>query len=348
MLATHTAGLDLFRPSVVRVHELPERSAAPRLHFAPALSFPQHVTVQQAIEALRQMQPENEAVYYLFVTDYESRLVGVVSLWQLVVSPPGAHLFEIMDRRMITLPPDASVEEQARLMSETGLMALPVVDEDGRLVGAMDSNELIVAVKDEATEGICYLAGMEKGAEETTEEPSLFATIRARGGWLLVGLVSALIVAAILSLFEATIARFTILAIFLPVIAGLSSRAATQTLAFVVRSLALGTLSVANLRSVLTRELTLGLAHGVGLGVLAGAAGWLWQSNLVFGIVAGVALFGALLVAALAGVVVPCTLKKLHLHPARGASLLVTTVTGMGSVIFFMGLGSLAVHMGYM
>lgn len=348
MLATHTSGLDLFRPSIVRVHEPPEVAAAPRLSFAPALSFPQHVTVQQSIEALRQMQPENEGIYYLFVTDYESRLVGVVSLWQLVISPPGAHLFEIMDRRMVTLPPDASLEEQAHLMSETGLMALPVVDEDGRLVGAMDSNELIAAVKDETTEEICYLAGMEKSTHQTDGEHSFVEALRERGGWLIVGLIGALAVAGVLSFFEATIAHVTILALFLPVVAALSSRAGTQTLAFVVRSLSLGTLRAGDLRSILNREIVLGLANGVGLGVLAGTVGWIWQQNIVFGIVAGVSLFGALLVAALAGVVVPCTLKKLRLHPARGASLLVTTMTGMSSVIFFMGLGTLAIYMGYM
>jgi len=346
MFATRTvAGLDMFRPPVVRIHEMPVSSTSLRPLYAPALSFPQQVTVQQAIEALRQMQTENDCIYYLFVTDYEEHLVGVVSLRQLIIAPPGARLFELMDRRTITLPPDASLAEQARLMRETGLMALPVVDEDGRLVGAVDTHELIAAVKDETTEEMYHLNGV--GKDEDIDG-GIFQNAPGRISWLLLNMMSVFFLAWIVSLFSHTITQIAILAAFLPVVAGQGRNASMQTLTFFLRSLMLGKINRTNIRHVVSREMAIGVTNGLLIGGLVGIAGWFWQGNIALGVIAGLATWGAMLIAPIVGVLVPLLLKSCHLNPSKGATLLVTTVVHSSALLLFLGLGSIMRSMGYL
>lgn len=346
MLAIHSAtGLEMFRPPVVRIHELSFEPATPRMPCAPALSFPQHITAQQAIEALRQMPPENDSIYYLFVTDYEERLVGVLSLRQLVVAPPGSHLFELMDRRVITLPDDASLEEQAHVMSQTRMLALPVVDDDGRLVGAVDTHDMVAAIKDEATETMYRLATL--SASEESERP-VFPSARSRLLGLVLNLIGMVVAGGIIAAFSHTLAHMVALAVILPIVSGQGRVAGTQTLTLVVRSLALGKVRVENMRQVLNHELSIGLVNGIGMGVLVGGGMWLWQGNGLPGVLAGVATAATLWVVAAAGVLVPLLFKAVRLDPARGSAALVTTIAYGCSLLFFLGLSTLALHVGYL
>lgn len=346
MLATRTAtGLDMFRPPVIRIHELPVVPTAPRQLYAPALSFPQHVTVQESIDALRKMNPVNDSIYYLFVTDYEEHLVGVVSLRQLIVSSPGTRLFEIMDRRSITLPPDASLAEQATLMHETGLMALPVVDEEGRLVGAVDTNDLISAVKDETTEEMYRLAGVCK--DESIDRP-WFHAATSRVTSLMVNLLSVVLLAWIISRFDTTIAHVAILAAFIPIVIGQSKNASFQTLTVMINSFLSGKITKSNTRKMFNREIFIGIVNGLCIGLLVGIFGWLWQGSVMLGVVAGVSTLGALFVAALMGVIVPVLLKMMHFNPSRWAAMLVTTSTHACALAFFLGIGTLAEQLGYL
>lgn len=346
MLAMRTTvDLEAFRPSVVRV---PDQVVAPddtQLSYAPALSFPQHATAQQAIDALRQIQPDAESVYYLFVTDSAERLVGVVSLRQLVIAPPAARLTDVMTTEVITLPHTAPLDEQAHILGESGRMALPVVDADGRLVGARNAGDLIAAVEEEATEDMYRLAGVNK--DEVIERP-LARAAWDRVFWLMINMATAFLAAWVVSSFESVIAQAAILAAFMPVVAGQGGNAGTQTLTFIVRSLALGEVSFANARRTLGRELLIGVSNGLTIGLLVGTIGWLWQGNPALGLIVGVAMLCNLMMAALAGVVVPLTLKALRIDPALASSIFVTTVTDVCGFFFFLGLGALALQMGYL
>lgn len=345
MIAIRTATeLDLIRPSVVRVHELPAETDTP-VTYAPALSFPQYATAQQAIEALRQMQPGDDSVYYLFVTDTDDRLVGVVSLRQLVTAAPSARLFEIMHQQVITLPDTATLEEQAHVLGESGMLALPVVDADGRLVGAMDTSDLIAAIEAEATEDMYRLAGVNK--DEELERPLQRAALD-RGFWLTINVITAFLVAWVVSNFENVIAQAAILAAFMPIVASQGGNAGTQTLTFIVRSLALGEVSFRNAWRTLRRELLIGISNGLSIGLLVGLAGWLWQGSVALGLIVGVAMLGNLLIAALAGVLVPLALKALRIDPALASSIFVTTVTDVCGFVFFLSLGAMALQLGYL
>lgn len=345
MLATRTApGLDLFRPAVVRVHEMAP-GIDDQVNYQPALSFPQHITAQQAIDALREMGADHDRVYYLFVTNHDEQLVGVVSLWQLLVSQPGTRLFELMDTRTITLPHDASLEEQAHLMSETGLLALPVVDDDGRLIGAIDTSDLIQAVKEESAERLYHLSCVCK--REAIDRP-LVSSIRDRLAWLAMSLIGALLAAWVILLFQATMTHMIVLAAFIPVMIGLSRSAGTQTLTLVVRSIALGKMHLTNAKTVLRRELVIGTLSGAGLGVLVGTASYLWQGSATLGVLVGGVLVANTLLAAAAGVVIPLVLKQVRINPAAGGGLLLPAFTGVCSLLLLLGSSTLALHLGYL
>lgn len=340
-----TTELEARRPTVARLPDSTVDGAETRLSYLPALSFPQNATAQQAIEALRQLRPDAHSVYYLYVIDATERLAGVVSLRQLVVAPPTARLAELMDQQVMTLPHDAPVDEQAHILGESGLLALPVVDDQGRLVGALDASEAIAAVEEEATEDMYRLAGVNK--DEEIERP-LARAAWDRVFWLMINMATAFLAAWVVSNFSDVIAQAAILAAFMPVVAGQGGNAGTQALTFIVRSLALGTVSFANARRTLLRELVIGVSNGLTIGVLVGMIGFLWQGSIALGLIVGMAMLGNLIMAALAGVMVPLALKALRIDPALASSIFVTTVTDVCGFFFFLGLGALALHMGYL
>lgn len=324
------------------IHTIP---ASGELVYEPALSFPRHATAQQVIDALRMMRPGDESVYYLFVTGEEDRLVGVVSLRQIVTAAPDTRLEALMSPEVVSLPATMPAEEQAHILGDSGFLALPVVDEDGRLVGSLDATELLDTVEDEATEDMYRLAGV--AADEEIARPITHAA-RDRVFWLAINMLTAFLAAAVVSRFESVIAQAAMLAAFMPVVAGQGGNAGTQTLTFIVRSLALGAVSVRNARQTLLRELFIGICNGLSIGLLVGLIGWLWQGNAVLGIVIGLAMLGNLILASLAGVIVPLTLKALKIDPALASSIFVTTVTDVCGFALFLGLGALALGMGYL
>lgn len=345
MIAIRTApeGMALrLAPVRPTVHNAP---ADGELVYEPALSFPRHATAQQVIDALRMMRPADESVYYLFVTSEHGRLAGVVSLRQIVTAAPDTRLDAIMATDVVSLPATMPVEEQARILGDSGFLALPVVDEDGRLVGSLDATELLDTVQEEATEDMYRLAGV--AADEEIARPITRAA-RDRVFWLVINMATAFLAAAVVSQFEGVIAQAAMLAAFMPVVAGQGGNAGTQTLTFIVRSLALGAVTFHNARRTLLRELFIGVCNGVSIGLLVGLIGWLWQGNPALGVVIGLAMLGNLIMASLAGVIVPLTLKALRIDPALASSIFVTTVTDVCGFALFLGLGALALGMGYL
>lgn len=320
-------------------------AAVGELVYAPALSFSRHATAQQVIDALRMMRPGDESVYYLFVTGEADRLVGVVSLRQIVTAAPDTRLETLMRPEVISLPATMPAEEQAHILGDSGFLALPVVDEAGRLVGSLGATELLDTVEEEATEDMYRLAGV--AADEEIERPIARAA-RDRVFWLMINMVTAFSAAAVVSRFESVIAQAAVLAAFMPVVAGQGGNAGTQTLTFIVRSLALGEVSFRNARRTLLRELCIGICNGLTIGLLVGVVGWLWQGSAALGIVVGLAMLGNLILASLAGVVVPLGLKALKIDPALASSIFVTTVTDVCGFALFLGLSALALGMGYL
>ena len=294
------------------------------------------LTVGEAITAL-QGSRDVEMVFYLYVVDVRRHLVGVTSLRRLLLVSPETPLKRIMTPDVISVRVDTDQEEVARQVASYNLLAVPVVDEENKLVGVVTVDDVIDVIKDEATEDLLRLAGV--SGDERIATPAGEA-IRKRLPWLGVNLVTAFIAASVVALFEGTIEQVTALAVFMPIVAGMGGNAATQTLTVIVRGLALGELSWVNARKALGKEALIGLGNGLALGVVAAGVAWATKSDPILGLLLGMAMVCNMFVAATAGTLVPLGLKALKVDPALASSVFITTFTDVVGFASFLGLAT--------
>ena len=241
---------------------------------------------------------------------------------------------------VVSVRTDEDQEAAARRIERYNLVALPVIDDNRRLVGVISVDDLIDVIEEEATEDMYRMAGLVDN--ESLLRP-IVSSATPRLAWLLVNLVTAFAAAAMVNTFEGTIERVAALAVFMPIIAGMGGNAGVQTITLVVRSLALGTVEARQLGRVLRRELVLAVANGVVIGLLVGVLAFAWKGNVALGVVAGVAMLLNIVTAVTAGVLVPLTLKTLRLDPALASGVIVTTFTDVLGFLFFLGLATLLV-----
>jgi magnesium transporter len=299
------------------------------------------MTLDQVRELLRaQAQEERiEDVAYLYVTDAAHRLVGIVGLRDLIFRRADRRMAEIMTRDVKFLRADDDQEKTARQFEHYHYLGLPVLDSEGRLVGVVKASDALEVAQAEATEDMQLMVGL--SGEERALTPWRTA-VRRRLPWLYINLATAFLAAFVVGLFEGTIARWTALAVFLPVIAGQGGNAGMQTLTVIVRDLALGEISGGDGARALAKEMMLGLVNGLAIGAVVGLIGWWWKHSPVLGLVAFAAMLLNQLSAAFAGVAIPFGLKALRVDPALASSIFVTTVTDVAGFFFFLGLARAA------
>jgi len=301
------------------------------------------MTVQQSQEMLRHRgEPKPEEISYLYVTDDARRLLGILPLRELLFRHPSRKIIEILQPDVQTLRVDDDQEAIARQFEHYHFLALPVLDEMDRLVGVVRASDALEIAQAEATEDMQLMVGL--SGEERALTP-WSKSIRRRLPWLFVNLSTAFLAAGVISFFEDTIAKWTALAIFLPIIAGQGGNAGMQTLTIIIRDLALGELSQGDGWRALWKEMILGLINGLAVGIVVGSIGYLWKGSLALGLVATAAMVLNQLAAALAGVAVPFTLKALKIDPALASSIFVTTITDVAGFFFFLGLAVLALRL---
>jgi magnesium transporter len=298
------------------------------------------MTAQMAIDFLRAQHPDQATPYYLYVVDRFNKLLGVVSLRDLIVAPPGTLVESVMRRDVTSVPVGADQEAVAQLMKKYGLLALPVVDAEGKLVGVIKHDDIVYVLEEEATEDLYRLSNVSSDGDLSVWSPVRVAVSR-RLPWLVINLFTAFLAASVVSLFEATIARLAVLAVFQSIVAGQGGNAGTQTLAMMVRGLALGEIEFRDTASAILREVGIGLIHGATIGVLVALGAWLWKGIPMLGLVIGLAMVGNMIAAGAAGTLVPLTLRALKLDPALASAVLVTTVTDCVGFGLFLGLATL-------
>ncbi len=299
-------------------------------------------TVQQALEYLRRIRPAAEQVYYLYVVDDDHHLEGVVSLRQLIVAEPPERIGDLMATDVFSVHVDDDQEEVARQAQHYNLVALPVIDDGRVLAGVITIDDLMDVVEEEATEDMFRMAGLSD--TESIYYQSLRRSTGLRLGWLLINLLTAIAAAAMVNTFRGTIERAAVLAVFMPIIAGMGGNAGIQTITLVVRSIALGEVELRDVRHVLSRELMIGVTNGVAIGLLLGVLAYIWQDNVGLGIVAGTAMLLNMSTAVTVGVLVPLTLRWLRLDPALASGVFVTMFTDIMGFFFFLGLATLMIE----
>ena len=337
------AVLDLMRPResgvVENLLEYKEQTAG-RIMNPHVFAVSEEMTVGEAITEL-QSNRDVEMVFYLYVIDDRRHLVGVTSLRRLLLVSPETPVKRIMASDVISARVDTDQEEVARQVASYNLLAIPVVDEENKLVGVITVDDVIDVIKDEATEDIYRLAGV--AGDERAFTPPL-ESLRMRLPWLGINLVTAFLAAAVVGLFEGTIEQVTALAVFMPIVAGMGGNAGTQTLTVIVRGIALGELSWTNSRKALLKEAAVGLGNGVVLGVVAALVAWVTRGSPVLGLLLCAAMMINMFVAATAGTLVPLGLRAANVDPALASSVFITTLTDVFGFASFLGLATLFIR----
>jgi magnesium transporter len=337
------AVLDLMRPKesgvVENLLEYDEQTAG-RIMNPHVFALSEDMTVGEAITEL-QTNRDVEMVFYLYVVDERRHLVGVVSLRRLLLVSPETPLKRIMTTDLITARVDMDQEEVARQVASYNLLAIPVVDEENKLVGVITVDDVIDVIKDEATEDIYRLAGV--AGDERAFTPPL-ESLRKRLPWLSVNLATAFMAASVVALFEGTIEQVTALAVFMPIVAGMGGNAATQTLTVIVRGIALGELTWRNSRKALMKEAVVGVGNGIVLGVIAAAVAWVTRGSPVLGLILCAAMIINMFVAATAGTLVPLGLRAANVDPALASAVFITTLTDVFGFFSFLGLATVFIR----
>ena len=303
------------------------------------------LTVQQAVEELRRLQEETGQIFYVYVVDRRGHLVGVLSMRDLILAQPTTKLARVMRPNVSAVPATMDQEEVARTMRRNGYLAMPVVDERHRLVGIVTFDDAAEVMEEEATEDVQKMFGA--GAEERLNSPWQLS-FRKRVWWLQVNLVTAFMAAAVVSAFDSTIAKLTILAAYMPVIAGMGGNASAQAMAVAIRGIATGRVDRKLMRHVLMREVRVGFLTGVVTGLTTAAIALLWRSDdatwsqsMALGAVAASALMINQTLACLSGAGIPFVMKWLGFDPAQSATIFATTITDIGGFLSLLGLAYL-------
>lgn len=313
--------------------------SAGRIMTRELFSLPESTTVREAIAAIQE-QRDVELILYLYVVDEQDRLVGVASLRQLLLARPSATLAEIMTRDVISVTTETDQEEVAQLAIRYDLLAIPVLDPDGRLVGIVTYDDIVDVVRDEATEDFYKMAGTSDEEILYQERSVKVASIRLP--WLLVNLVGGVVTGLLLEHFQVRLSEALFLLTFVPVIMGMGGNVGTQTSTIAVRGLATGRIGQGegSVRRFLWRQLKVGVLLGVTCALVVAVAAAVLQKNVLYAVVVGGAMVTALILASLNGALIPLLFQRMGIDPAVASGPLVTTSNDITGILIYFGLAT--------
>ena len=295
-------------------------------------------SVYRAIEEVRIQASEAETVYYIYIVDQEDRLVGVLSLKELITSKSNRILEEIMREQVIQVDVHTDQEEVARIVAKYNLIAIPVVDDAGIIKGIITVDDIIDVIEEEATEDIYKFAGTTEGEYniEDSFPKRLWASVRSRLPWLIITVFGGLLSAKIIGGFEATLNKNTAVAYFMPLLAGMGGNVGTQSSTLTVRGIATGQIDSKEVFKIVLQEFSVGFTVGLVCSLIVAAVTFLLQGESVLSLIVGVAMWANMITAATIGTLVPLVFKKVGVDPAvASAPFISTTIDITGISIYF-------------
>lgn len=308
------------------------------------LAIPVDATAAHAVRALQRLaqQGEVEDIHNVFVVDREGRLVGVLPLGRLLLVDGATPVRKAMTDELIQVDTGVDQEQVADLFKKYDLVSLPVVDSGGRLVGRITVDDIVDVLEEESIEDMMLMGGVDED-DRIFCPPSL--SVRKRLPWLYINLATALLAASVVALFQETISKVVLLAVFMPVVAGMGGNAGTQTLTLITRGLAIGELSFENVWRALLKESIVAVSNGVAVGLLMAIGTYLWKRDWMLGSVLGLALVVNMFVAGAMGTLTPVALRRLGVDPAVASGIIVTTFTDVFGFFSFLGLATIALRL---
>ena len=292
-------------------------------------------TIGEAIETIRKKREEVEKLYYVWVVDDFGKLVGVVSIKDLVLEPQDRKIKEIMNPDVISVDVDTDQEEVARIVRQYDLVNIPVVNDQHKLVGRITNDDIIDVIEEETNEDISLMAGV---MDQQIGEASAFKISKARLPWLLLGLFGGLLSALVINHFHGSLEKILALSFFIPVIMAMGGNTSTQAATVVIRGLATGEISILHTGKRLLMELWVSLINGLLCGILLGLVVAFWLSDPQLGIGVGVSLIAVILFSGSFGAFVPLLLRKLNIDPALAAGPFITTSNDILGLMIYLGI----------
>ncbi|SNZ14268.1 magnesium transporter [Terribacillus aidingensis] len=294
-------------------------------------------TVREAMLHLRAEAPDAETIYYTYVVDIDKKLVGVISLRNLIIAEKDWLISEVMSDRIVSVAVGDDQEHAAQMMRDYDFLALPVVDFQDHILGIITVDDILDVMEEEADEDYSRLAGVsdtEKG------EDSAFVSARKRLPWLVALLFLGMITASLISRFESTLSQVAILASFIPLIGGMGGNTGTQALAVAVRGMATGDIAKRGKMRMVLREGLTGMMTGLSCGIVITIVVAIWQNNVYLGLLVGLSIFATLIIATLAGAIIPLLMHKMKIDPAIASGPFITTINDIISILIYFGLAT--------
>ncbi|MFK8139064.1 MAG: magnesium transporter [Bdellovibrionales bacterium] len=314
----------------------PEESAG-RIMSTRFFSLPANLTCKQATDELRTFA-QDDSIYYIYCTDQNKKLIGVVSLRELVTAPEDALLKDLNPKKIVSISPETNEEDIALLFEKYGFIALPVCSEDDTLLGIVTVDEILDVLQDQVTSDIYATAGLQ---EDDRVYSSATKSIKNRLPWMGLNLILAALVSTVVSLFESTMNELIILATLNNIVAGMGGNTAIQSLTVFTRGMARGDFQYISPLKAVLKETNVGIVNGVVTGVLAGIMVYFWKGSAVVGAIICFSMFLNSLLAATVGSIIPLVLKKYNQDPAAGSGVLVTMLTDCFGFFSFLGTATL-------
>jgi magnesium transporter len=328
------------REEVREIISYPE-STVGRIMNTDFMALAPTITAQGAIDKIRE-RGELASFFYLYVVDQENKLVGVVPIRNLVIAPRDRTLSEMMIADPLKGDVFMDQEEAARIVAKYELLALPIVDEGGRLEGIITVDDVIDIINEESTEDMYKMAGL---AEEDRVFTPISRSVKMRLPWTMLNLLTTGLAASVVTIFQGTITELVALVTFMPIVAGVGGNGATQTATVIIRGIALGELEFSSAWKAIVKQVSVNVCLAVAAGAVIALIAALWQGNPVLGFVLALAMILNLgLVAGLSGAVIPLLLKAMKFDPALGSGIVVTGLTDAFGFLSFLGLATLFIH----
>lgn len=299
------------------------------------------MTLAEAAQRVRELAHEVDDVQNIYAVDGKGMLRGVLPLQKLILESPEKQIKDLLSDQYFSVTADVDQEKIAEMFRKYDLLALPVTDEKGTLLGRIMVDDIVDVIQEEASEDIYRLAGVDT-EEHVSDSP--FRSMRLRLPWLLMNVFTAMVAASVVGFFQDTIQKAVILAVFMPIVASVGGNAGTQSLAVITRGIALGELEFGNAKKALFKEILAGVLNGILIGAFLAAVGLFWAGSPVLGYALGLAVICNMFVATLAGTAIPLLLKWLKVDPALASGVIVTTCTDMAGFFSFLGLATLFMH----
>lgn len=294
------------------------------------------MSVKEAMRHLRQEAPDAETIYYIYVVDQERKLVGVISLRDLIIADGQEIIQDVMSDRVVSVSVADDQAQVAQMVRDYDFLALPVVDFQHHLLGIITVDDIMDVMEEEANDDYSKLAGVDVDSADLTPVQSA----KNRLPWLIILMFLGLLTASIISRFEETLDKVALLAIFLPLIAGMAGNTGTQALAVAVRGIATGDFQAQGIHKIVIRELTTGAIIGLTCGLSIWGIIYIWQGTFFLGFVVGLAIMTTLLVATVSGALVPLLMHYFKVDPAVASGPFITTINDIISVVIYFGLAT--------